>query len=339
MATRYKIATQDRAETLSNKTINEAKGADIASATTTDIGAATGNYVNVTGTTTITGLGTVQAGTRRIVNFTGALTLTHNATSLILPTAANITTAAGDTAVFVSLGSGNWKCVSYDRASGEALVGAGGGTTKIFEAHNTMMSAHAGSELYNTSVGFPSEDKWTDTAAITPTYYANGVYLNTGGGGKLSLPLLGVNATMHWNDGRNFAASIGCYFASDTQGSSGFGFSTEQIDWDSSTATSLRIGFESRSGPALKAVTADGTTLLVSADLDSNITYDRIAIFGIFVNVDTSTAYFYINGVLRATLSISTLASNSGQIGWNFSYGGQNVNHRVSEFIVSNEVY
>jgi hypothetical protein len=40
---------------------------------------------------------------------------------LILPTAANITTAAGDTAIFVSLGSGNWKCLSYTRASGTAL--------------------------------------------------------------------------------------------------------------------------------------------------------------------------------------------------------------------------
>lgn len=93
--------------------INEAKGADIASAATTDIGAATGNYVNVTGTTTITALGTVQAGTRRIVRFTGALTLTHNATSLILPSGANILTSANDVAVFVSEGSGNWRCVTF----------------------------------------------------------------------------------------------------------------------------------------------------------------------------------------------------------------------------------
>ena len=90
--------------------INFAKGADIASAATTDIGAATGNYVDVTGTTTITALGTVQAGSMRIVRFTGALTLTHNATSLILPGAVNITTVAGDTAQFISLGSGNWQC-------------------------------------------------------------------------------------------------------------------------------------------------------------------------------------------------------------------------------------
>jgi len=105
--------------------LNEAKGADIASAATTDIGAATGSYVNVTGTTTITALGTVQAGTRRIVRFAGALTLTHNATSLILPGAANIVTAANDVAVFVSEGSGNWRCVSYLPATGQAVTASG----------------------------------------------------------------------------------------------------------------------------------------------------------------------------------------------------------------------
>jgi len=93
------------------------KGTAIASATTTDIGAATGRYVHITGTTTITGLGTKTAGVVRMLTFDGALTLTHNATSLILPGAANITTAAGDTAVFVSEGSGNWRCLAYQRAA------------------------------------------------------------------------------------------------------------------------------------------------------------------------------------------------------------------------------
>ena len=102
---------------------NFKKGADIASATTTDIGAATGNTVDVTGTTTITGLGTIQAGTTRDVRFTGVLTLTHNGTSLILPTGANITTAAGDCARFVSLGSGNWYCEVFQRKDGTALSG------------------------------------------------------------------------------------------------------------------------------------------------------------------------------------------------------------------------
>lgn len=92
------------------------KGADIASASTTNLATATGSYVNVTGTTTITALGTAAAGVQRIVNFNGALTLTHNATSLILPGAANITTSAGDTAEFISLGSGNWVCIGYTHA-------------------------------------------------------------------------------------------------------------------------------------------------------------------------------------------------------------------------------
>jgi len=99
------------------------KGAvTVSSATTTDIGAATSNLVEVSGTTTITALGTVAAGATRFVRFTGALTLTHNGTSLILPTSANIATAAGDEAVFESLGSGNWRCKSYSMINGSPLA-------------------------------------------------------------------------------------------------------------------------------------------------------------------------------------------------------------------------
>lgn len=104
--------------------------ASVASATTTDIGAATSNVVQITGTTTITGFGTVAAGTFRIVRFAGALVLTHNAASLILPNAgSNITTAAGDALIAVSLGAGNWKVFHYQRADGTPLVGGGVGVT------------------------------------------------------------------------------------------------------------------------------------------------------------------------------------------------------------------
>ena len=94
----------------------------IASATTTDLGTKESQYLTVSGVTTITSLGTISAGISKYVTFSGALTLTHNASSLILPTAANITTAAGDTARFLSLGSGNWKCLSYSRASGATIA-------------------------------------------------------------------------------------------------------------------------------------------------------------------------------------------------------------------------
>lgn len=89
---------------------------NVASAATTNIGAASSPNVNITGTTTITAFDSFGAGAKRLVKFTGILTLTHNATSLILPGAANITTAAGDTALFVSEGGGNWRCIAYTRA-------------------------------------------------------------------------------------------------------------------------------------------------------------------------------------------------------------------------------
>ena len=107
--------------------LNWAPAATVASATTADIGAAASNFVSITGTTTITGLGTIAAGAMRWVKFGDVLKLTHNGTSLILPGGANITTAAGDTAVFVSEGSGNWRCLGYQRANGAAIVQVAGG--------------------------------------------------------------------------------------------------------------------------------------------------------------------------------------------------------------------
>lgn len=95
----------------------------LASATTTDLGSVPGRYVSVTGTTTITGLGTIKAGTVKYVKFTGILTLTHNGTSLILPGATSIVTAGGDMAIFVSEGSGNWRCVSFMRAAHSTMGG------------------------------------------------------------------------------------------------------------------------------------------------------------------------------------------------------------------------
>lgn len=93
----------------------------IASAATTDLSTLREGVVTVTGTTTITALGTVAAGVKKWLVFSGVLTLTHNGTSLILPTAANITTAAGDACCMLSLGSGNWKCLAYNRADGKQV--------------------------------------------------------------------------------------------------------------------------------------------------------------------------------------------------------------------------
>lgn len=103
---------------------------DIVSASTLNLDSATGEIVNITGTTTITAL-TLTAGIKRFVRFTGILTLTNGA-SLVLPSGANITTASGDTAVFIGYASGIVRCVSYTKADGTAINQSGGSplTTK-----------------------------------------------------------------------------------------------------------------------------------------------------------------------------------------------------------------
>ena len=150
------------------------QSSNIASATTTDLNTATGNMVDITGTTTITGLGTVQAGAIFFVRFTGILTLTHNATSLILPTGANITTAAADSAIFESLGSGNWRCAVYQRKDGTALVGSGVGTTVQWV--NTQTGAVAtGTTTTPLDDTIPQITEGNEfmTLAITPTNASN----------------------------------------------------------------------------------------------------------------------------------------------------------------------
>lgn len=93
------------------------QGANVASASTVTMGE--GGYFNITGTTTITALAfsTDKAGRVAVLKFAGALTLTHNATSLILPGGYSITTAANDVAAFVSEGSGNFRCLWYRKAA------------------------------------------------------------------------------------------------------------------------------------------------------------------------------------------------------------------------------
>lgn len=102
------------------------KGTDKASAGTVDLSATDGLFHDVTGTTTITAFGTVRAGVWKVLKFEGALTLTHNATSLIIPGGANVITANGDMCMVTSEGSGNWRVNWYVKAtSGVLPVGFG----------------------------------------------------------------------------------------------------------------------------------------------------------------------------------------------------------------------
>lgn len=110
---------------MSGAQFRAAQGANIASAASIDLAAATGNFVDITGTTSITtSLGTAPPGTYVKARFTGsALTLSHVAATLLPNGGNSIQVRQNDTAGFMSLGSGNWVCVDYQRYQGGPVDG------------------------------------------------------------------------------------------------------------------------------------------------------------------------------------------------------------------------
>lgn len=141
--------------------LNMAAETDVASSGTTNIGAALSNNIRITGTTTITAFDTVAAGIRRNVRFQGALTLTHNGTSLILPGGQNILTVADDTAEFLSLGSGNWVCISYKyaRKAAKRITSEASNATPTPNADTTdvhIVTALAAGATFGAPTGTPT---------------------------------------------------------------------------------------------------------------------------------------------------------------------------------------
>lgn len=111
--------TYDGTQFVLNEQRPYSHGADIASASTINLDTATGDCVDVTGTTAITAI-TLSEGQQCTTRFTDALTLTNGA-SLVLIGGADITTAAGAFAVWRGYASGVVRLVSYSTASGKAL--------------------------------------------------------------------------------------------------------------------------------------------------------------------------------------------------------------------------
>ena len=102
------------------------KGADVASASALPV-LTDGNYFDVTGTTNITSINTTGGpGTLIMLHFDGALTLTHDATDLVLAGAANFTTEAGDEIEFIEYATGDYRMTGWSLA-GTAPGGGGGG--------------------------------------------------------------------------------------------------------------------------------------------------------------------------------------------------------------------
>lgn len=170
------------------------KGADIASASTVDLGAATGEYVVVTGSTgPITSFGTIAAGVTRMVTFSGTPTITYNASSMILPSnGQNIDVQAGDSLVAVSLGSGNWRITDYARASGSPI---GGAPATAYTIKTTTYTAVAGDKI----LADCTSTAWTLTLPAAPVNTDSPITVKKVGGNALTIDLNGKNIRL--NDG------------------------------------------------------------------------------------------------------------------------------------------
>ena len=192
--------------------LNMAKGADIASASALTLGT-DGLFFDVTGTTTITSISSRAAGAVIFLQFDGALTLTHNATNLILMGATNATTAAGDVYCLVSEGSGNWReffrrpvtgatTSNFFRGDGTFAVPAGGPWTNMgdtsTEATTTSTTAV---DILTLTV--------TSTAVTRPLLIIAGLRKGTGAAASaavgLKLNTTAVRSPITWSDSANAA--------------------------------------------------------------------------------------------------------------------------------------
>jgi hypothetical protein len=174
------------------------KGTDIASGTPTV--PADGIYYDVTGTTTITAF-TVAAGTFFVTQFDGALQLTHHATNLDLPSEANITTAAGDVALWFATGANTCQCISFTTATGVPLVVAAGdfefvATTAITGDPTalTITSMEAG---YDYIIQLEAAGAATDSEILEMVFsFDNSTYIETASAYEWSVSrLAGPNAS------------------------------------------------------------------------------------------------------------------------------------------------
>jgi hypothetical protein len=160
------------------------RGADIASAATLNLSAATGDLVDVTGAVSITAI-TIPDGGERTVRFTGAPTITHGA-NLILPTGASIVAAAGDFAIFRGYAAGLVRCVAYTRASGAALSGGGGGGSSSPSAPQGRLTLTLNTPVMVADVALGNTVRYTPYVGQFVPLWDGSAFVMTNTGGELS---------------------------------------------------------------------------------------------------------------------------------------------------------
>lgn len=273
---------------------------NMASGSTVDLSTADGFYVNITGTTTITSFGTEDSGIHYLLKFAGALTLTHNATSLILPGGQSITTQAGDLAWVVSEGSGNWRVIFYTRTGAdlEALFGA------VFNLGLTFsVAANA------LTIAVKTQDGGDPTAADPVVVGMRSATLSSG---SYNIRTLTAAASLTISSGStlghaNGVASNIYYYLIDNSGTLELAASTARHGTYGIVSTTAEGGVGG----------ADSATVMYSATARSNVPFILIG-----KSIDTQTTA----GTWAATPSAAYLAPlNEEDTGANVGSGGGQV--------------
>jgi len=120
---------------------NENAEGSIASASTTDIGAEAPSRLAITGTATITSFGAV-ANKYKMLRYTDAAIVTHNATTLALIGSANRTMRTGDVQILTSNASGQWREFAFFRSDGNPATETEPGVIELA----TTAEAQAGAD-------------------------------------------------------------------------------------------------------------------------------------------------------------------------------------------------
>ena len=281
---------------LSGSQVREVKGADVASGTALAI-LSDGNLYDVTGTSTITSINTSgTVGTQITLQFDGVVTLTHHATDLILPGAANIATAAGDTFTFREYASGDWICTGYTLATGKAIVETGNAPVLI----ETQTASNDATIEFTTGINstYASyEIRFTDVVGAT-----NGaaIYMRTSSDGGSSFDsssgnyeYSGWRSTGVTLEGIGTSSSNTTVITSGNSNNAGFhasgvitlynpsnssvytGFTAQSVFWDSGTSTIRSVGI---AGARQDAADVDAIQFLMAT---GNITSGTFKLYGI----------------------------------------------------------
>lgn len=173
-----------------HRVMSQTHGADVASAATLNLDTATGDLVDVTGTTGITAI-TLADGKMATARFTGVLTITPGA-SLLLPGNMPITTAAGDIGIFRGYAAGIVRCVNFQPLA----AGPTAGMTKLASG---SVSAAATLDIVMTGyTAFANKVLVFDIIPATDAVTLS-MQVSTDGGGSY-LAGTGYNDTLNFHD-------------------------------------------------------------------------------------------------------------------------------------------